>query len=289
MKKLLITGATGTVGQQVINSLHKLYSNYSVIAAVRDIHEAQEKFKAYENLRYRVFDFEDGNSFSKALIDIDILFLLRPPHLTSIDNVFNPLLKEAKLQGVNKVVFLSVQGAERSKVIPHRKIEDLILRMSFEYIFLRPGYFMQNLTGALLTEIQKDRKITLPAGDARFNWIDVVDIGTMTAKILTNFDQHSNRSYFINGPQNLDFTQVAATISSVTGKKISYHSINPFLFYWKKRKGGLNHGFAMVMTIIHFLPRWQKEPIIHKDYIQVTGEKPTLLSEFAQRERDLFL
>jgi len=63
---------------------------------------------------------------------------------------------------VNQVVFLSVQGAEKSKVIPHNRIESLIIEYGMEYIFLRPGYFMQNLTTTLLPDIIKRRQIFLP-------------------------------------------------------------------------------------------------------------------------------
>ncbi|MEZ5024288.1 MAG: hypothetical protein R2728_13685 [Chitinophagales bacterium] len=50
--------------------------------------------------------------------DIDLLFLLRPPHISKVDEYFQPLFRSAKNNGIDKVVFLSVQGAEKSKMIP---------------------------------------------------------------------------------------------------------------------------------------------------------------------------
>jgi hypothetical protein len=53
------------------------------------------------------------------LKNIDVLFLLRPPHISEVETYFNPLLQSAKENNIKKIVFLSVQGAEKSKIIPH--------------------------------------------------------------------------------------------------------------------------------------------------------------------------
>jgi hypothetical protein len=63
------------------------------------------------------FDFEDEATFDSALSNIDIIFLLRPPFISE--------------KGIKKIVFLSVQGAEKNTLIPHRKIELLILKSMF--------------------------------------------------------------------------------------------------------------------------------------------------------------
>ena len=73
---------------------------------------------------------------------------------------------------------------------------------------------------------------------------------------------------------------MANLMSEVTGLKIHYISINPISFYLKKRKEGLKRDFAVVMTILHFLPRIQKEPSIQDNYKRLTGKNPTLLKEF---------
>jgi len=98
----------------------------------------------------RNFDFEDASTFKSACTDIDIVFLLRPPHISNKRKYFRPLFDAMNERGVKKVVFLSVQGAETSDIIPHRKTEKMILAYGFEYFFSRPGYFMQNLTTTVL-------------------------------------------------------------------------------------------------------------------------------------------
>lgn len=288
MKRVLITGATGNIGVEVIQALKVINSDNEIIAAVRNIKEAKNKFTDFPDLLFRQFDFENSNTFPTAFHQIDILFLLRPPHISEIDKYFRPLLKSAKENGIDKIVFLSVQGAEKSKVIPHNKIEHLIQEFKFNYIFVRPSYFMQNITTTLLPEIVNSKSITLPSGNAKFNWIDVKNIGEASATLILYFEKYQNQPYEITGTENKNFTEVVSLMNEITGETIQFKSINPVSFYFKKKKEGIKSGFAVVMTILHFLPRFQSEPDISNNYQKITGKSPTSLKEFIEREKGNF-
>lgn len=286
MKRILITGATGNIGIEVVHYLHESNPDAEIVVAVRNIEKAKKTFKNYSNLEYRKFDFENEHIYSSAFDQIAVLFLLRPPHISDVEAVFSPLLNSAKANGINNVVFLSVQGAEKSSVIPHNKIERLIQQLRFNYIFVRPSYFMQNLTTTLLSEITTKQSITLPSGKAKFNWIDVKNIGEATAHLLLKFDSYQNRAFEITGTENRNFDEVTALMTTILGIKIQFIHINPIRFYFRKKKEGLNGGFAMVMTILHFLPRLQSEPQISDNYQKLTGKTPTALQEFIEREKE---
>jgi uncharacterized protein YbjT (DUF2867 family) len=284
MKRILITGATGNVGSEVIRYLCDFNSDFQIIAAVRNEKSAASTFLGNSHLTFRHFDFKDDGTFDSAFKDIGILFLLRPPNISQVEKYFRPLLNSAHKNGIINIVFLSVQGADKSRVIPHNKIERLVKTLGFNYIFVRPSYFMQNLTTTFLSEIRDDKTITLPSGRAKFNWVDVKNIGEATARLILSFEKFKNDAYDITGTENKDFLEVTKLITAVTGRKITYKRINPVSFYFKKRKEGVQSGFAMVMTILHFLPRFQSEPMISA-YIKIlTGNEPTTLKEFIERE-----
>jgi uncharacterized protein YbjT (DUF2867 family) len=286
MKRILVTGATGNIGSEVIHYLSKLDSEVETVAAVRNVDKGKIKFAEYPNLSFRQFDFENTATFKSAFNKVDILFLLRPPHISKVDIFFRPLLNSAKKNGIKNLVFLSVQGAEKNRVIPHNKIEHLIVEFGFNYIFVRPSYFMQNLTTTLLSEILNNKSITLPSGNAKFNWIDTKNIGEASAHLLSNFDNYQKKSFEITGTENKNFREVSRLITEIIGEKIRYNSINPISFYIKKRKEDIESGFAMVMAIIHFLPRFQSEPQISKNYQLLTGKVPTTLRDFIIREKE---
>ncbi|MEI6683526.1 MAG: NmrA family NAD(P)-binding protein [Bacteroidota bacterium] len=288
MKHILITGATGNLGFEVIRFLYQIDTNNRIIAGVRNIDKAKQVFKDFSQLDYAYFDFENPDSFDKSLEDIDIVFLLRPPHIADIETYFRPLIRKIKEKGINQILFLSVQGAEISKVIPHNKIEKLILEFNIDYIFLRPSYFMQNLTTTLLEDIQQKRKIILPAGKAKFNWIDVVNIGETAAMLLDQFDNYKNQIIELTGYENLSFYDVANLINYSVKDKIEFDNANPFRFYRIKRKEGIVKGMIIVMIVLHLLPRFQKEPKISDFFEKLTGKKPTTLKYFIEREHEIF-
>ncbi len=288
MKHILITGATGNIGYEVIRFLYQMETKNQIIAGVRNIDKAHKQFSDYPQLDFVRFDFENPDTFNGALENIDCVFLLRPPQIADVDRYFKPLIGKMKDKGINQIVFLSVQGAEKSPIIPHSKIEKLIQEYGLNYIFLRPSYFMQNLTTILLSDIQNKRKIILPAVKAKFNWIDVENIGEVAARLLDNFEQYQNQAVEITGYENKNFYEVTDLINQSIEDKIEFLSPNPFRFYSIKKNDGLENGMILVIILLHFLARFQKEPRISDFYEKLTGKKPTTLKEFIEREKEKF-
>jgi uncharacterized protein YbjT (DUF2867 family) len=153
MDRVLITGATGNIGFEVINYLNEFKSSNKIFAGVRNIEKAKQIISERNRVEFVEFDFENPETFNNALKNIDMVFLLRPPHISNVEKYFKPLIESFKENKVKQVIFLSVQGAEKSSIIPHNKIEKLIISYDLEYIFLRPAYFMQNLTTTLIQDI----------------------------------------------------------------------------------------------------------------------------------------
>ncbi len=287
-RNILVTGATGNVGMAVISHLQQLKKDINIIAGVRNIEKDKSRLRVFDNLLLRKFDIEDASCFDEALDGIDAVFLLRPPQIADVEQYFRPLVGKIKEKGIEQLVFLSVQGAGKSTFIPHNRIENLIVEYNINHIFVRPGYFMQNLTTTLSEDIKKKKKIILPAGKAKFNWIDVDNIGEASALLIANFEKHTNQAYDITGYENENFHKVAALIQEITGKKVSYKNTNPFRFYQIKRKEGHNKGLIFVMIMLHFLQRYQKEPPVSDVYEKLTGKNPTTLREFIHKHRDKF-
>ena len=285
---VLITGATGNIGLAVIEKLIKFRSSISVIAGVRNIEKARNSIGAIDNVELRFFDFENESTFDQALNDIDIFFLLRPPHLSDVDQYFAPLIRLIAAKGITKVVLVSVQGAERSKIIPHRRIELLIQESGLEYIFLRPSYLMQNLTSTLKSEIESEKKISLPAGRAKFNWVDANDIGEIAAELMSSFESHRNKAFVISGKENLDFFSVVEKINRICSTNIKYRSVGPFSYYRLKKKAGMKTGMIFVTFLLHFLPRFQKEPEIASSIKTILGRDPKSIEEFIINNKKIF-
>ena len=286
MTNVLITGAVGNVGMALIDALSKLKHGLSLHAGVRDVYEDGKKLTNY-NIQLLHFDFKDFNSCQTALEGCDILFLLRPPQISEVEKYFKPIIDICINKRVKHIVFLSVQGVEKSKIIPHYKIEKLIVESKIAYTFLRPAYFMQNFTTTVLADIVNNKLIYLPAGNAKFTLVDVSDIGSVAAKILINISLHKNKKYELTNREKLTFTEMAEILSSELGFKIWFKSPNPISFFLKKRKEKLPTMLILVMIMLHYFPRFQNEPKTTGWVEKITNRPPTTFKQFINKNKKL--
>lgn len=284
----MITGATGNAGTEVIKALNGIGRGLTVYAGVRNPKEAEQKLAGL-NVRLLPFDFTDTATFGPALAKCDALFLLRPPQLAGVNQYFAPLIRAAAEAGVTHIVFLSVQGVEKNKFIPHYKIERLIERSGMAYTFLRPAYFMQNFTTTLRSDVVNHKRIFLPAGNAKFVLIDVRDIGAVAARILSNLSAHVNASYELTGSEALTFAQMANVLSNGLGTGIRFESPGLLRFFTVKRKEGVPVSFILDMIMLHYLPRFQKAPALTNWVEQLTGKQPVTFERFVDDHKHLLV
>lgn len=286
MTKVLITGATGNVGIEVIKSLQNINHQLELYAGVRDLKADKIKLGSY-NIKFSQFDFTDIETCKSSLDSCDILFLLRPPQISDVEKYFKPIIDNCKEKAVQYIVFLSVQGVEKSKIIPHHKIEKLIVESKIPYSFLRPAYFMQNFTTTLHNDLVNKRLIYLPAGNAKFTLIDVRDIGSVSAHILTNISQHLNKSYELTGKEKLSFSEMAKALSSKLGIDIQFKSPNLINFFITKKKEKMPTMLILVMIMLHYFPRFQNEPAITDWVEKITAQQPIAFEQFINDNKQL--
>jgi len=285
MKRILVTGATGQVGSAVIAALRD-FDGICVRGAVRDVSRAAVQWSGDARLQQVAFDFADPASQDAALADCDSLFLLRPPQIT---DDFADLIERAAQHGVTHIVFLSVQGAERNRFIPHHKIEQRLMSSGVPYTLLRPAYFMQNFTSTLHDELVQRHRIFLPAGNARFTLVDVDDIGRVAATVLMQAGtQHHGQAYTLTSQTPLNFNQMAEQLTAGLGTPIRYESPSPWNFYRTLRRDGREPGLILVMLLLHMLPRFTGTPPVTHTVAELTGQLPIEFAQFVAAHRDEF-
>ncbi len=286
MKRILVTGATGQVGSAVIAAL--LSADGIIIrAGVRAVRLPTALWSGDATVQPVAFDFLDAASWDAALAGCDSLFLLRPPQLTSD---FGDLIARAQQHGVAHIVFLSVQGAENNRFIPHHQIERRLVSSGVPYTILRPAYFMQNFTSTLHDELARRHRIFLPAGDARFTLVDVADIARVAALVLTSSGTaHHGTAYTLTSQTPLTFGEMAAQLTIGLGISITYVSPNPLHFYRRLRRDGREPGLILVMLLLHMLPRITGTPPVTHTVSELTGRAPIEFAHFVAAHREELL
>lgn len=273
VETFFITGATGNVGEVVIK--HLLYHGQKVIATKRKNKKVENK----ENLYYKYFDFTDSTTWSSCLEGVTKVFLMRPPHISKIKRDINPFIEYLKEKRIKQVVFLSVQGVENNKIIPHFKVEESIRELKIPYTFIRPSFFMQNLTTTHLSEIQNEGIIFVPAGEGKTNFIDVRDIGEIIAKTFLS-QNYLNKAYTITGEKSYSYQEVAESLSLGLDTKIKYINPNPLSFVIGSLKRGRKLTMTLVMLALYSVVKSGKGDITTTVSQDILERKPISLQEF---------
>lgn len=283
MLKILVTGATGNVGAEVIRLLQQ--QNCHVVAAVRNPDKAQQILG--NNIDCVPFDFTNSNTFTSAFLGVNKLFLVRPPALANLSKDIAPALQAAIAAGVEHIVFLSILGAERNKVVPHSQIERYINELGIKFTFLRASFFMQNLNTTHREDI-KNGELFLPAGNGKTSFIDVRDIAAVAVRALIE-DGHSNRAYPLTGNEALTYYEVADIFTSVLGKQIRYTNPSLLKFIWVMRSRGLKLDFVLIMAAIYTTARLGLAGAVTPDTEQLLGRPPLTMRQYVEDYRQFWL
>jgi len=272
--KILLTGISGNVGSAVVDYLKSV--NMAFLAGVRDLEKSAQRD---DSLEYVLFDFQDTSTYETALIGVKKVFLVRPPQLTDVKGIFIPFIKKCSEVGVKQIIFLSLLGAQKNPFPPHHKIEKAILASGIPYTFIRPSFFMQNLSTTHAADIKKRDDLFIPSGKARISFIDTRDIGEIIGRTLSE-KGHENKEYTITGLEVITYFQVAESMTKILGRKITYS--NPPLFKFRKDMiaRGIKSEFATVMMILYLTTKLGMANHVTNTAEFLLKRKPRRIEEF---------
>ena len=273
---VLVTGAPGNVGTPLVEELLRLGARVRV--AAWDVAAARTAFGDAVEVVH--FDFERPETFGPAFATIERMFLLRPPQIADVDGVIVPALQSAAGAGVRHVVFLSIQGADKNRLVPHRKIEDRLRTSGMAWTFVRAAYFMQNLSTTHAPEVRELDEIWVPAGrTSRTAHVDARDVAAIAARALVE-DGHEGKAYTPTGPAALTYDEIAAMLTGELGRPIRYADPGPLAFWRRMRRRGMPRGMVGVMLGIYSAARFGMAAGLSDDVARLTGRPPIAMEQF---------
>jgi len=219
---ILVTGATGTVGRQVVEQLAKRGAD--VRAFVRDPLKAS--FPA--GVDVVAGDLLDIDSLRSAFSGVSTLFLLNG---VVTDEYTQALvaLNLAREAGIERIVYLSVIHSDMYVNVPHFAgkygVERMIEQMGLNATILRPAYFMGN--DLTIKDVITGYGIyPMPIGSKGLAMVDTRDIAEVAAIELLRREQSAvplplDRINLV-GPDTLTGTTVAEIWTDVLGREIAY-------------------------------------------------------------------
>ncbi|WP_112134285.1 NmrA/HSCARG family protein [Glycomyces dulcitolivorans] len=227
-KRIAVFGATGQQGGAVVDALEA--RGAQIRALVRDPGSEAARALAERGIELARIDLDAPATVRSALEGVDAFFFMTTPgrDRQAANEIRQGTVLADGAAGVPHVVFSSVGGAERHTRIPHfeskRAVEEYLLERGVPAVFVRPVFFMENLTfmGAAIENGEVVVRLPLPA-DVPLQMVAVRDIGTAAAAALLEPDAVDG-SIEIAGDERTG-PQIADAIGEHTGLPARYEAL----------------------------------------------------------------
>jgi uncharacterized protein YbjT (DUF2867 family) len=271
---ILVIGATGTVGSEVVRQL--VATGERPRALVRDPATAHQQLG--DQVEHVVGDLDRPETIAAALAGVDRVFLLttqssRQPEWE------RAVIGAAARAGVGQLVKLSVFRANEQSPLQvarqHGQAERVLAQSGLAATILRPVFFMQNLLAMV-----HDGAIATAAGDGRVAMVDARDIAAVAVATLTG-GGHAGKTYTLTGPEALSFYQVASILSRQTGRPLRHVRVPPDKVRVALQGRGVAAWYADDMAKLHSMLAVGYEEVVTDDIHRVTGRPPRTLAQFA--------
>jgi uncharacterized protein YbjT (DUF2867 family) len=216
--KILVTGASGNIGQPLVTAL---------TAAGADVEIMRSQAGNDTVVPTRGASFDDVESLTKAFTGIDSLFLLFPLVPNKVE-LANNAATAAKAAGVKHIVRSSGAGADASSsfALPRLQgtIDNILKATGIATTFLRPAGFMQNYANFQSQAIAAGTIYMADGGQAQ-SLIDVRDIADVAAAILIDPAKHVGKAYTLTGGLAFTGIEAAQPISKTTGRPVNHVTV----------------------------------------------------------------
>ena len=286
MSKILITGATGQFGKAVIEALLKNgIENNTIQAMVRN--EAKAAYLKSLGINSVFGDYNDYDSMTRAFSGIEKLLFVSSGEMQNRTAQHAQVVKAAKKAGVKHIFYTSQihktdspSSAMNFVMKSHLATENKIMSSGMEYTILRNSLYLDMLP-LFLGEKVIENGILLPAGNGKIAFAMRSEMAEIAAKIISS-EIHQNKIYNISG-KGVSFVEIAAMISEITAKNITYLSPTLEAFIKIATNSGMPKHYVKMLGC--FAMAAQEGELEGKDsQIEMLLErKPTTVQQFLEK------
>ena len=276
--KIAITGATGQLGQLVIQSLLKNTAAANIVALVRNESKAAN-LKA-QGIELRLFDYDTPATLASALSGIDKLLLISANEVGRRTAQHKAVIAAAQQAGVPYIAYTSLLNADHSSLglaQEHRETESLIKASGLQYTFLRNNWYSENYLAGV-THTVEIGTLYGTAGEGKISSAARADYAEATANVLTT-SGHENKTYELAGSISFTLADLASDIANVSGKEITYRNLSAEDYTQALTQAGLPAG--LVDIIVNADIQTEKGAMFSdcKDLEQLIGHPTTVIKE----------
>ncbi len=285
MGKILVTGATGTIGSQLVRRLKE--KNLEVIAGVSSLSKAGRFSK--QGIDTTILNFAQPDSLEPAFEGVDRLFLLLPL-AEPMEDWGLRAIAGAQKAGVQFILRSSCLGADSPAEFElgqvHGRIDQALIDSGLAYTIVRPNSFMQNYLNFFGGMIKDQQSIFLPQGQGRISLIDVRDIAAVDTEILTAPENHRQKAYDLTGPEALTNEEIARILARVLGKPITSVDIDELTARQAMARRGMPEWNIRLLESLNRRIKLGMTAEVTNWVRMIAGRQPTTFEQFAWDHAD---
>ena len=274
--KIAITGATGQLGELIIQALLTHIPADNIVALVRNKTKAL-KLKQ-QNIELRHFDYDSPETLAPALIGIDKLLLISANEIGRRTAQHQAVIEAAKNAKVPYIAYTSLLRANTSPLglaQEHRETEALIQTSGLTYTFLRNNWYSENYIAGAIQNAASGQLFSA-SKDGKISSASRADYAEATAIVLAS-THHDNKTYELAGSENFTKADLAKFIEKASEKKVSHIELSASDLTQGLQQAGLPKTLISVIVDADIQTAQGAMYSESKDLEQLLGRKPVLI------------
>ncbi|QSF24306.1 SDR family oxidoreductase [Citrobacter freundii] len=244
---IAITGATGQLGQHVIESLLKTVPASQIVAIVRN--PAKATALSQQGITVRQADYSDEAAFTTALQGIDKLLLISSSEVGQRAPQHRNVINAAKAAHVKFIAYTSLLHADTSPLglaDEHVATEQMLAESGIAHALLRNGWYTENYLASAPAALEHGVFIGA-AGEGKIASATRADYAAAAARVISE-DGHAGKTYELAGDAGWTLSQLAAELAKQSGKKVVYQNLSEADFAAALKGVGLPAGLADMLA-----------------------------------------
>ena len=227
-----VTGATGRLGGRVARRLAAAGVEQRLIV------RSPERAPQLPGATVAVTEYADGAAATEALRGLDTLLMVSGAESAERMHHHRTFVDAAVAAGVGQLVYTSFVGAGPDAtftlVRDHGATEAYIEASGLPHTFLRDNLYADFFP----LMVGDDGVLRGPGGQGRVAAVVQDDIADVITAVLLDPAAHAGRTHDLTGPQALTLDEVAATITEITGRRVTYYDETLDEAYESRRRYG---------------------------------------------------
>ncbi|QLO87471.1 SDR family oxidoreductase [Enterobacter sp. RHBSTW-00975] len=244
---IAITGATGQLGQLVIEQLLNTVPANQIVAIVRN--PAKAEALSQQGITVRQGDYADESTMTSALKGIDKLLLISSSEVGQRATQHQNVINAAKAAGVKFIAYTSLLHADKSPLglhVEHVATEKALAESGIPYALLRNGWYTENYLASAPPALEHGVFIGA-AGEGKIASATRADYAAAAAKVISG-DGHAGNVYELAGDHAWTLSELAAELSKQSGKNVANQNMSEADFAAALKGVGLPAGLADMLA-----------------------------------------